>query len=154
MPCLRRTVSQEAFAALARQAAADVGSHGDHLCCNAEKLGYHAGAMQAAIGKPKADAKTQGDILSNVFSIAISLGTAAMPGLPMAGKVGAPAFSGQPKQAVRGIVGGVTADAGSLSNTLMDLAVPHAPGQLDRTRGPADPFFFQRSADTVSGANP
>ncbi|MCK9688119.1 hypothetical protein [Scleromatobacter humisilvae] len=132
---------------------AEVGSNGDHFYRNAQNLGYYAGAMQAAIGKLKADAKTQGDILSNVFSTAISVGTAAMPGLSVAAKVGAQAFSGLTKEAVREIVGGVSADDGSLSNALMDLAVPHAPGQLDRTRGPADPFFLSAS-NAVSGANP
>jgi hypothetical protein len=152
-PAIGRQIAQLQGAGTGRTAAdfvntAEAGANGDHFYRNAENLGYYSGAMQAAINKMNADTKTQGDILSNVFTTAVSVGTTAVPTLSVPAKVGAQAFNGLTREAVREVVADVTSGRKDLRDALSDLALPRAPGQHDRSRGPADPFF-QSSANTV-----
>lgn len=128
---------------------AETGANGDHFYRNAENLGYYAGAMQAAINKMNASDKTKGDILSNVFGTVVSASSAAVPGLSVGGKVGVQVFNGLTKEVVREVVADVTAGRKNLAQALTELSLPHDPGQTQRSRGPADPYYDGASAMVV-----
>jgi hypothetical protein len=130
----------------------EVAANGDNFYRNAQNLGYYAGAIQAAINKMNADDKTKGDILSNVFGTALSVGTTALTKLPVSGRLVSGAFNGLSKEIVRGIVADVSAGRKDLRDALSELALPRDPGAANRYRGPADPFF-QGAANTVVLAN-
>jgi hypothetical protein len=127
-------------------------ANGDSFYRNAQNLGYYAGAVQAGINKMNADDKTKGDILSNVFSTAITVGTTAITKMPVSGKIASGIFNGLTREAVREVVADVSAGRKSLRDALSEMALPKDPGATNRYRGPADPFF-QGAANTVVLAN-
>jgi len=112
---------------------------------NAQNLGYYAGAVQAGIRSLTSDAKQQAEILGNVFSTAISVGSAALP-LPVAGKVGAAAFNGVTREVLRQTVDNVASGNKSLQDAFAELALPREPGSNDRYRGAAEPTFMSSSS--------
>ena len=107
---------------------------------NAENLGYYSGAVQAAIRSRTSDAKTQGDIVNNIFSTAINVATAPVE-LSPGGKIGVAAFIGVTSEVVRETVNSIAASNTKLQGAFSELALPRDAGSPDRYRGAADPFF-------------
>jgi len=107
---------------------------------NAENLGYYSGAVQAAIRSKTSDAKTQGDIVNNIFSTAINVATAPVS-LSPGGKIGVAAFSGVTSEVVRETVNSIAAGNTKLQSAFSELALPRDPGSAERYRGAADPFY-------------
>ena len=122
--------------------------HGGQVYVNAQNLGYYSGAMQAGINKISADAKTQGDILTNVLTTAVSAGTGWAP-TPV--KVGGNVVNGGIREAVREVVADVTSGNKSLQDALFQISLPKSadgrPAELA-----ADPFF-QGTRNTVIEQN-
>ena len=107
---------------------------------NAENLGYYSGAVQAAIRSRTSDAKTQGDIVNNIFSTAVSVAIAPELLSPV-GKIGVAAFGGVTSEVVRETVNSIAAGNTKLQSAFSELALPRDPGSPDRYRGAADPFY-------------
>jgi hypothetical protein len=126
--------------------------NGDNFYRNAQNLGYYVGAMQAAINKMNSDAKTKGDILSNVFTTTVSVAAASNPALTVPARMGVQFANGLTKEIVRAVVDGVSTSGKGLRDALTELALPREPNQEERSRGPAD-ATFEGAANTVVLSN-
>ena len=115
---------------------------------NAQTLGYYSGAVQAGINSSTADAKTKGEIIGNIFTSSVFAVSAAVPGAPVAAKVGTVLFNGVGREVLRGIVADVAAGNKSLKDAFAELALPRDAGSPDRYRGPAEPYY-QGTENTV-----
>jgi hypothetical protein len=112
--------------------------HGGKAYVNAGTLGYFSGGIQAAINSISSDAKTQGDILSNVLNTAVSAGTGWKVPTPV--KIGAQVVNGGIKEAVREVVADVTSGNKNLADALFQISLPHdANGKT--TELASDPTF-------------
>ncbi|MED5619765.1 hypothetical protein [Ideonella sp. BN130291] len=156
-PVLGRQIAQLQGAGTGKTATefintAEKSSNGDNFYRNAENLGYYAGAIEAGINKLNADDKTKGEILTNIFTTVVGAGTAAVTKMPTAGKVASQVFNGITREVVRQVVADVSSDRKDLRQALTELTLPRDPGQTQRSRSPADPYY-QSSANTVVLAN-
>jgi len=97
--------------------------HGGKVYVNAENLGYFSGAVQAGIGKITSDAKTEGDILNNILTTAVSVGTGWKVPTPV--KIGATVVNAGIREGIREVVADVSAGNKSLADALFELSIPH-----------------------------
>jgi hypothetical protein len=116
--------------------------HGQQVFINAENLGYFSGAVQAGIAKIINDEKTQGDVLNNVFTTAVSLGTGWKIPDPAAVplKMGATVVNGGIREVIREVVADVTAGNKTLQDAMFQLSVPRSADGKAAELG-ADPSF-------------
>jgi hypothetical protein len=124
--------------------------HGQQVFVNAEDLGYLSGAMQAGITKIINDEKTQGDVLNNIFTTAVSLGTGWKIPDPAAVplKMGATVVNGGIREAIREVVADVSAGNKSLQDALFELSLPHTANGKVAELG-ADPSFNSTRATVI-----
>jgi len=124
--------------------------HGQKVFSNARDLGYFSGAMQAGIAKIISDAKTQGDVLNNIFTTAVSLGTGWKIPDPAAVplKMGATVVNAGIREVIREVVASVASGHKKLADALFDLSVPHAANGKAAELG-ADPAFDGARAEVI-----
>jgi hypothetical protein len=117
--------------------------HGGKVYVNAENLGYFSGAVQAGIGKITSDAKTEGDILNNILTTAVSVGTGWKVPTPV--KIGATVVNAGIREGIREVVADVSSGNKSLADALFELAMPHDPNGKTAELGSDSSFLSYRS---------
>jgi hypothetical protein len=117
--------------------------HGGKVYINAENLGYFSGAVQAGIGKITSDEKTEGDILNNILTTAVSVGTGWKVPTPV--KIGATVVNAGIREGIREVVSDVSAGNKTVADALFELSVPHDPNGKTAELGSDSSFLSYRS---------
>jgi len=117
--------------------------HGGKVYVNAENLGYFSGAVQAGIGKITSDAKTEGDILNNILTTAVSVGTGWKVPTPV--KIGAQVVNAGIREGIREVVADVASGNKSLADGFFELSMPHDPNGKTAELASDSSFLSYRS---------